>query len=76
MSIRKIARKSIVAKTKIKKGDIFSIENITAKRPGDGISPDNMEKLLGKREGMLWLFAPFYPLQLLNRGYAVVTTIT
>ncbi len=34
-----IARKSIVAKCDIKKGEIFSKENITTKRPGDGISP-------------------------------------
>ncbi len=35
----KIARKSIVAKTSIKKGENFSLNNLTTKRPGDGISP-------------------------------------
>lgn len=34
-----IARKSIVAKTKVEKGDSFTEENITIKRPGSGISP-------------------------------------
>lgn len=34
-----IARKSLVAARPIRKGEIFSAENITVKRPGDGISP-------------------------------------
>jgi|TARA_B100002003_G_scaffold243143_1_gene267159 sialic acid synthase SpsE len=42
-----VSRKSIVAKIKIKKGDIFSIENITAKRPGDGIDPMFFWELIG-----------------------------
>lgn len=33
------ARKSICAKTAIKKGDLFGINNIDVKRPGGGISP-------------------------------------
>lgn len=33
------ARKSIVAKCAIKAGEIFSEDNITVKRPGNGISP-------------------------------------
>ena len=36
---RSIARKSIVAAKKIKKGEIFTEENMTTKRPGTGISP-------------------------------------
>lgn len=43
-----IARKSIVASKNIKKGDIFSIFNITCKRPGTGLSPMLIPKLLGK----------------------------
>ena len=43
-----IARKSIIAKTAIKTGDIFTEENITAKRPGSGISPMKWFDLLGK----------------------------
>ena len=34
-----IARKSLVAKELIHKGDKFTAENLTMKRPGDGISP-------------------------------------
>lgn len=46
---RNIVRKSIVAKCKIKKGDYFSKENLTTKRPGNGISPMEWEKILGTR---------------------------
>ncbi len=42
-----IARKSIVAATNIKKGEIFTEENITVKRPGTGISPMRWEEVLG-----------------------------
>ena len=34
-----IARKSIVANHNIKKGDILTVNNLTVKRPGTGISP-------------------------------------
>tara|TARA_Y100000310_G_scaffold336103_1_gene419789 strand:- start:31 stop:252 length:222 start_codon:yes stop_codon:yes gene_type:complete len=34
-----IARKSIVAKKIIKKGELFSEDNLAAKRPGTEISP-------------------------------------
>ena len=44
----KIARKSIVASKNIKKGEIFTEENLTVKRPGDGISPMNWDQVLGK----------------------------
>ena len=44
-----IARKSIVAKTDIKIGDIFSENNLTTKRPGNGISPMRWFDLLGKK---------------------------
>lgn len=43
------ARKSIVAKKDIKKGDIFSEDNLTLKRPGNGISPMNFYKIMGKK---------------------------
>ena len=42
-----IARKSIVAKTKIKKGDVLNEKNITIKRPGGGISPMNWDNVIG-----------------------------
>jgi N,N'-diacetyllegionaminate synthase len=43
-----IARKSIVAKTNIKKGEKFTELNITTKRPGTGISPMQWDEVLGK----------------------------
>lgn len=43
-----IARKSIVAKIDIKKGEVFTEENITCKRPGNGISPMRWYEVLGK----------------------------
>jgi N,N'-diacetyllegionaminate synthase len=43
-----IARKSIVAKHNICKGDKFTDENITVKRPGDGISPMRWFDVIGK----------------------------
>ena len=43
-----IARKSIVAKSNIKKGERFSENNITTKRPGNGVSPMKWDIVLGK----------------------------
>ena len=43
-----IARKSIVAKTSIKKGDRFTEFNITTKRPGIGLSPMKWDEVIGK----------------------------
>ncbi len=45
---RPIARKSLVAKRAIKKGEVFTAENLTTKRPGDGISPMRWYDVLGK----------------------------
>jgi N,N'-diacetyllegionaminate synthase len=42
-----IARKSIVAQKCINKGEIFSEENLTVKRPGTGISPMKWDEVLG-----------------------------
>nr|ABB29902.1 NnaB [Escherichia coli]AIG62580.1 N-acetyl neuramic acid synthetase [Escherichia coli] len=44
-----VARKSIVAKRDIKKGEIFTTDNITTKRPGNGISPMYWYEVLGKK---------------------------
>ncbi len=44
-----VARKSIVAATDIKEGDIFTEENLTVKRPGDGISPMLWDKIIGRK---------------------------
>lgn len=43
-----IARKSIVASRPIKKGETFTADNLTTKRPGDGISPMQWYNVLGK----------------------------
>lgn len=42
-----VARKSIVAATDIRKGDLLTEENITVKRPGNGISPMKWDSVLG-----------------------------
>ena len=44
-----VARKSIVAKTKIKAGEILTEDNITVKRPGTGISPMKWFGVLGTK---------------------------
>ena len=43
-----VARKSIVAKRDIKKGEVFKKDNLIIKRPGTGISPMKWDKVLGK----------------------------
>lgn len=45
---RIVARKSLVAARRIKVGEVFSEENLTAKRPGTGISPMHYWEWLGK----------------------------
>ncbi len=42
-------RRSIIAKNFIKKGDIISLDNIDFKRPGTGIPPSELEKILGAK---------------------------
>lgn len=44
-----IARKSIVANMNIKKGETFTEENITVKRPGNGISPMKWYEIIGSK---------------------------
>jgi len=45
----RIARKSIVAAKHIKKGDQFSDQNITTKRPGHGINPMSWDQIIGQK---------------------------
>lgn len=45
---RSLVRRSIVARRNIEIGEIFSIENITTKRPGTGLSPSRWHETLGK----------------------------
>ena len=43
-----IARKSIVATKEIHKGELFTEDNISVKRPGTGISPMKWDEVIGK----------------------------
>lgn len=43
-----IARKSIVAKVDIRRGELFSENNLTVKRPGSGLSPMKWDEVVGK----------------------------
>ena len=44
-----VARKSIVAARPIQAGEEFTADNLTTKRPGDGISPMRWYQVLGQR---------------------------
>lgn len=44
-----VVRKSLVASRAIEAGDVFTAENITAKRPGTGISPMLWDDVIGKK---------------------------
>ena len=43
-----IARKSIVAAVAIRKGEAFTEQNLTIKRPGSGISPMRLHEVIGQ----------------------------
>ncbi|MEK5531479.1 N-acetylneuraminate synthase [Viridibacillus sp. FSL R5-0468] len=49
MKNRVAARKSLVASTDIKQGEILKISNIAVKRPGNGISPSKYWSILGEK---------------------------
>ena len=42
-----IVRRSLVAATKIKKGELFTPQNVIAKRPGNGLCPMNWDDVIG-----------------------------
>ncbi len=44
-----IARKSIVADHPIAVGELFTEDNLTVKRPGNGVSPMQWDEILGKK---------------------------
>lgn len=46
-----IARKSIIASTAIKKGEVFTERNLTIKRPGTGINPMKWDEVIGSVAG-------------------------
>ena len=41
-------RRSLVANCAIKKGEIFSSNNISVKRPGTGLSPMKYDEIIGR----------------------------
>lgn len=43
-----VARKSIIASRDIQMGEVFTEENLTVKRPGNGISPMKWNEVIGK----------------------------
>lgn len=45
---KRVVRKSLVAKKAIKVGEIFTHENVDAKRPGTGISPMRLNEVIGR----------------------------
>ena len=47
--IKTLVRKSIVAKKEIRKGEKFSLNNLSAKRPGTGISPMKFKFFVNKK---------------------------
>lgn len=44
-----VARKSIVAKRAIAKGEVYTEENLTTKRPGNGVSAMKWDEVLGQK---------------------------
>ena len=49
LEMRIVARKSLVANKKIEKGEIFTQENLTVKRPGNGVSPMSINEVIGTK---------------------------
>ena len=46
---KSVVRKSLVASQSIKAGELFSIQNVTTKRPGTGISPMGWDAVIGRK---------------------------
>lgn len=49
-----VVRKSIVASRSIQVGEVFSVDNITTKRPGTGISPIYWDLLIGRKASRIY----------------------
>jgi N,N'-diacetyllegionaminate synthase len=49
IKMRSVARRSIIASKKIEKGETLSFENISIMRPGGGISPMEIKKVIGTK---------------------------
>ena len=48
LKTRLLARRSLVARYSIQKGEKLTLRNMVSKRPGNGIPPNKFEKLIGK----------------------------
>ena len=55
LTTRKDIRKSILAAEDIKKGDLFTEDNLTTKRPFNGISPVFWDDFIGKKSKFSYL---------------------
>jgi len=51
MPVKLTARRSLTARVDIEAGDFIEAEMISVKRPGTGIPPEDLEKLIGRRAG-------------------------
>jgi len=49
IEMRKTSRKSVVLREDVKKGTLIEREHLTCKRPGTGILPKHIDKLVGKK---------------------------
>ncbi len=49
LNVRESARKSIVAVRAVKKGEKFTRDMLTTKRPATGLAPDMLRKVVGRR---------------------------
>jgi N,N'-diacetyllegionaminate synthase len=47
--MKKLARRSIVAKTEILPGELLSLENLVLRRPGTGLEPKLLNKIISKK---------------------------
>lgn len=48
-SIKKVARRSLIAKTDIPAGTVITGDMLDIKRPGTGIEPNNIHKVIGRK---------------------------
>ena len=49
INVQRVARKSIVSKTFLKKGKFLTRTDIAFKRPGTGIDPMKYKRVIGKK---------------------------
>tara|TARA_B110000967_G_C18901075_1_gene575159 strand:- start:7295 stop:8344 length:1050 start_codon:yes stop_codon:yes gene_type:complete len=46
---RKLARRSIVSKSSMNKGEVIKLKDLNFKRPGTGLSPSDVKKIINKK---------------------------